>query len=75
MARARMLYARTLPLLVMQAFSRMRFTKYVLTKRGVLTNNEVRAKIPPLDAHEMAEIDAWLEASADLFTTAPVERS
>jgi len=72
MARARMLYARTLPLLVMQAFSRMRFTKYVLTKRGVLTNNEVRAKIPPLDAHEQAEIDAWLEASADLLTTAPV---
>jgi 4-hydroxy-tetrahydrodipicolinate synthase len=43
----------------------MRFTKYVLTRRGILRNDVVRAKIAPLDAHDRAEIDALLERIAD----------
>jgi 4-hydroxy-tetrahydrodipicolinate synthase len=64
---ARDLYMRTLPLLVIQANFRMAFTKHVLTRRGVLDNRVVRAKVPPMDAHDIAEIDAWLEAIADLI--------
>lgn len=71
--RARELYMRTLPLLVIQFNFRMAFTKHVLTRRGVLTNQIVRAKVPPMDALDVAEIDAWLEACADLMTTEPRE--
>ncbi|CAN7614694.1 dihydrodipicolinate synthase family protein [Bosea sp. LjRoot90] len=67
LARARELYMRTLPLLVIQFNFRMAFTKHVLTRRGVLTNQVVRAKVPPMDARDVAEIDAWLEACADLM--------
>lgn len=67
-ARARELYMRTLPLLVIQFNFRMAFTKHVLTRRAVLTNQIVRAKVPPMDARDVAEIDAWLEACADLMT-------
>ncbi|CAN7641649.1 dihydrodipicolinate synthase family protein [Bosea sp. LjRoot237] len=66
--RARDLYMRTLPLLVIQFNFRMAFTKHVLTRRGVMTNQVVRAKVPPMDARDVAEIDAWLEACADLMT-------
>lgn len=66
--RARELYMRTLPLLVIQANFRMVFTKHVLTRRGVLANQIVRAKVPAMDAHDLAEIDAWLEACADLMS-------
>lgn len=66
--RARELYMRTLPLLVIQFNFRMAFTKHVLTRRGVLTNQVVRAKVPPMDALDVAEIDAWLDACADLMT-------
>jgi 4-hydroxy-tetrahydrodipicolinate synthase len=45
--RARELYMRTLPLLVIQANFRMAFTKHVLSRRGVLDNRVVRAKVPP----------------------------
>ncbi|WID94848.1 dihydrodipicolinate synthase family protein [Bosea vestrisii] len=68
LARARDLYMRTLPLLVIQFNFRMAFTKHVLTRRGVLTNQIVRAKVPQMDARDVAEIDAWLEACADLMT-------
>ncbi|WP_200827940.1 dihydrodipicolinate synthase family protein [Bosea lathyri] len=71
-ARARDLYMRTLPLLVIQANFRMAFTKHVLSRRGILDNRVVRAKTPPMDAHDIAEIDAWLDACADLMReTAP----
>jgi 4-hydroxy-tetrahydrodipicolinate synthase len=69
-AEARRLYELLLPLLVMQAFSRMRFTKHVLTRRGILSNDVVRARIPPLDAHERAEIDALLERLDDRLSPA-----
>lgn len=70
---ARRLYELLLPLLVIQAFSRMRFTKYVLTRRGILRNDAVRAKIGPLDAHDRAEIDALLERIADRMHVAPLQ--
>jgi len=66
--RARDLYMRTLPLLVIQFNFRMAFTKHVLTRRGVLTNQIVRAKVPPMDGLDVAEIDAWLEACSELMT-------
>ena len=69
--RARELYMRTLPLLVIQFNFRMAFTKHVLTRRGVMTNQAVRAKVPPMDALDVAEIDAWLDTCADLMTAEP----
>lgn len=71
--RARELYMRTLPLLVIQSNFRMAFTKHVLTRRGVLTNQVVRAKVPPMDALDVAEIDAWLDLCADLMTVEACE--
>jgi 4-hydroxy-tetrahydrodipicolinate synthase len=67
-ARARELYMRTLPLLVIQANLRMLFTKHVLVRRGVLDSAAVRAKLPALDSHDISEIDAWLDVARDLFT-------
>jgi 4-hydroxy-tetrahydrodipicolinate synthase len=72
---ARRIYELLLPLLVMQAFSRMRFTKYVLTRRGILANDIVRAKISPLDPHERAEIDVLLERVSDRMAVAPLKRA
>ena len=54
---ARDLYIRTLPLLVLQAVYRMRLTKYVLMRRGLLDNSDVRAPTPDLDAGALADID------------------
>lgn len=56
-ARARALYVRSLPLLVLQAVYRMRLTKYVLTRRGVVENAIVRAPTSALDAAAAADID------------------
>ncbi|MBM6593649.1 dihydrodipicolinate synthase family protein [Microvirga pudoricolor] len=72
--RARDLYRRTLPLLVIQANFRMAFTKYVLTRRGILDNHRTRAKGPALDRHDLREIDAWLDSVSDLLTVAPLQR-
>lgn len=72
---ARRIHELLLPLLVMQAFSRMRFTKHVLTRRGVLSNDVVRAKLPPLDPYEVAEIDALLDRLGDRLSAAPLERA
>lgn len=68
---ARDLYMRTLPLLVIQANFRMRFTKHVLVRRGVLQQAGVRARLPQLDSHDLEEIDAWLDRVADLLTATP----
>jgi 4-hydroxy-tetrahydrodipicolinate synthase len=57
---ARAIYVRTLPLLVLQSVYRMRLTKHVLTRRGVLDNALVRAPTPALDAAALADIDANL---------------
>lgn len=68
---ARRLYMRTLPLLVIQAIYRMRLTKYALTKRGVLSNELVRAPLPEFDAFDETEVCAQLDSLADLIDFAP----
>jgi 4-hydroxy-tetrahydrodipicolinate synthase len=65
LASARDLYRRSLPLLVIQALYRMRFTKHVLARRGITDAVGVRAKLPAFDDYDVAEIDAWL-AELDL---------
>lgn len=67
-AKARELYMRTLPLLVIQANYRMRFTKHVLSRRGIMDNDVVRAKLLTFDDYDVAEIDAWLDLAHDLLT-------
>lgn len=69
---ARDLYERTLPLLMIQSHARMRFTKRVLMRRGLLDNDVTRAKIPAFDARDLAEIDALLDRIADLMRLAPL---
>ncbi|MCA0425523.1 MAG: dihydrodipicolinate synthase family protein [Proteobacteria bacterium] len=69
---ARDLYERTLPLLMIQSHARMRFTKRVLMRRGILDNDVVRAKIPAFDQRDLDEIDALLARIPDLLTATPV---
>lgn len=69
-AAARDLYRRSLPLLVIQAHYRMRFTKHVLARRGIVDAVGVRAKLPELDAYDLSEIDVWL-ADLGLAARAP----
>ncbi|TCR98674.1 dihydrodipicolinate synthase family protein [Rhizobium sp. BK418] len=59
-AEARRIYVRTLPLLVLQAVYRMRLTKYVLLRRGIIDGVGVRAPTPELDAAALSDIDANL---------------
>ena len=65
--RARDIYMRTLPLLLIQANFRMRFTKYVLMRRGVLSNTVVRGTVPAWDDVDIREVDFWLDRVADLL--------
>jgi 4-hydroxy-tetrahydrodipicolinate synthase len=74
-AEARLLYERTLPLLMIQSHARMRLTKRVLMHRGILDNDQVRAKIPAFDARDCAEIEALLGRISDLCQVAPVARA
>ncbi len=67
---ARAIYVRTLPLLVLQGVYRMRLTKHVLMRRGVLDNALVRAVTPDLDTMALADIDANL-AELGLLESAP----
>ncbi|HRJ67999.1 MAG TPA: dihydrodipicolinate synthase family protein [Beijerinckiaceae bacterium] len=73
-AEARSLYERTLPLLMIQSHARMRLTKRVLMLRGILDNDMVRARIPPFDARDIAEIQALMDRIADLLVAAPLAR-
>ena len=57
---ARGIYVRTLPLLVLQAVYRMRLTKHVLMRRGIIESVGVRSQVPELDAAAIADIDANL---------------
>jgi len=59
-ALARTIYVRTLPLLTLQAVYRMRLTKLVLMRRGIVESCTVRAPTPDLDAQAIADIDANL---------------
>ena len=54
------IYVRTLPLLTLQAVYRMRLTKHVLMRRGVLTEVGVRAPTPMMDRHAVEDVDANL---------------
>lgn len=60
LGKARDVYVRTLPLLVLQAVYRMRLTKHVLSRRGVLKNTIVRAPTPELDGPAIADIERSL---------------
>ncbi|WP_448249658.1 dihydrodipicolinate synthase family protein [Thalassotalea agariperforans] len=57
---ARDLYMRTLPMLLIQVIYRMRLTKFVLTARGVLSNDIVRAPLPKLDDADKLEVNHLL---------------
>ena len=73
-AGARHLYMRALPLLIIQLLYRMRLTKLVLTKRGVLDNAYVRAPLDEFDSYDETEINAQLESLSNLFKIAPLNR-
>lgn len=66
-SRARELYERSLPLLMLQAVFRMNMTKRVLRRRGVLASEHVRVGSVPLDATDEHELDVWLERIDDLL--------
>ena len=58
---ARDLYRDSLPLLVSQMIYRMRLTKYVLGKRGIIDRPFVRAPLPELDELSRQNIDTMLD--------------
>lgn len=61
---ARALYVKSLPLLVLQAVYRMRLTKHVLGRRGVIDHPVVRAATPDLDPAATLDIDTCLAECA-----------
>lgn len=72
-AEARRLYTGTLPLLLFQAVFRVRATKEVLRRRGLLTSTVARAAGPGLDQDDLLELDALLADARAFFTTHPPE--
>lgn len=64
---ARRLYTESLPLLAFQMVFRVRATKEVLRRRGLLACTAARAKGPVLDAGDLREIGALIEAARPLF--------
>lgn len=75
--RARELYIRSLPILLVQMIYRMSLTKEVLIRRGVFSSSAVRAPLPRFDALGLAEIDMMLRELSDLLTlgNAPAQRA
>lgn len=69
---ARLLYQQTLPLLIIQFLYRMRLTKYVLMRRGIFNNSDVRAPLPDFDAFDDEELSSQLESLSELFEIAPL---
>ncbi|MFN3685396.1 dihydrodipicolinate synthase family protein [Salinarimonas sp.] len=67
-AQARLLYRESLPLLLVQAIFRVRLTKEVLARRGLLASTVARAAGPALDDEDRAEIARIL---ADLSPQLP----
>ncbi|MDA9989567.1 dihydrodipicolinate synthase family protein [Paracoccaceae bacterium] len=57
---ARTIYNKTLPLLTVQAVYRMRLTKYVLLRRGIIKTTFLRAPAPELDLIAKQSIDDQL---------------
>ncbi len=68
LAQARQLYNRTLPLLLFQAVFRMRMTKEVLRRRGIISHAGLRAPLPELDDQDKRELKTMLAEVDDLFT-------
>ncbi len=71
-AEARRIYTLTLPLLAFQMTFRVRATKEVLKRRGLLTHTGARAAGPKLDAGDMAEIGELLATAAPTLSIHPV---
>ena len=71
-AEARRIYTLTLPLLAFQMTFRVRATKEVLKRRGLLTHTGARAAGPRLDAGDMAEIGELLATAAPTLAIHPV---
>ena len=66
-AEARRLYNVSLPLLAFQMVFRVRATKEVLRRRGLLTETKARAAGPVLDPHDQRELAALLADMKSLF--------
>jgi 4-hydroxy-tetrahydrodipicolinate synthase len=73
-SRARAIYIRTLPLLLVQLVFRMVLTKQVLVRRNVFDNAAVRAPLPQFDGPGLEEIDLLLDELGDLLTVKPGTR-
>ncbi|WP_368413939.1 dihydrodipicolinate synthase family protein [Falsiroseomonas sp.] len=71
-AEARRIYTLTLPLLAFQMTFRVRATKEVLERRGLLAHTGARAAGPKLDAGDMAEIGELLATAAPTLSIHPV---
>jgi 4-hydroxy-tetrahydrodipicolinate synthase len=67
-AEARRIYTLTLPLLAFQMTFRVRATKEVLRRRGLLAHTGARAAGPTLDAGDMKEIGELLATAAPALT-------
>ncbi len=65
--KARALYNRTLPLLLYQINFRMRMTKEVLKRRGIIEHAGMRAPMPEPDQQDQQELDTLLAEVADLL--------
>jgi 4-hydroxy-tetrahydrodipicolinate synthase len=71
-AEARRIYTLTLPLLAQQMTFRVRATKEVLKRRGLLIHTGARAAGPRLDEGDLAEIGELLATAAPVLTMHPV---
>jgi 4-hydroxy-tetrahydrodipicolinate synthase len=67
-AEARRIYTLTLPLLAFQMTFRVRATKEVLKRRGLLAHTGARAAGPKLDEGDLAEIGELLATAAPTLT-------
>ncbi len=67
-AEARRIYTQTLPLLAFQMTFRVRATKEVLKRRGLLESTAARAAGPKLDVGDLAEIGELIAAAAPALT-------
>lgn len=70
-AEARRLYNASLPLLLFQAVFRVRATKEVLRRRGLLASTVARAAGPVLDPDDLRELDALLADARPVFAIHP----
>ncbi|MGG5889711.1 dihydrodipicolinate synthase family protein [Falsiroseomonas sp. HC035] len=67
-AEARRIYTATLPLLMLQMTFRVRATKEVLRRRGLLAHVGARAAGPRFDAGDLAELSELIATAAPVMT-------